>query len=93
MLFRSLRRVKRESQHCTLKTEQNCVKTRGWAAKAVKRERRFEKIYNFGKDILLAKEESSKRKRSSEEGRRANALALGAEERRDKLRKATGSCK
>ena len=30
---------------------------------------------------------------SSEEGRGADALALGAEERRGKLRKATGSCK
>ena len=30
---------------------------------------------------------------SSEKGRRANALALGAEEGRDKLRKATGSRK
>ena len=29
-------------------------------------------------------------KRLSEEGRRADALALGAEERRDKLRKAAG---
>ena len=29
---------------------------------------------------------------SSEEGRRADALALGADEGRDKLRKAAGSC-
>ena len=31
-------------------------------------------------------------KRSSEEGHKVNALALGAEEGRDKLRKAAGSC-
>ena len=31
--------------------------------------------------------------RSSEEGRRADALALGADERRDKLRKAAGRSK
>ena len=33
------------------------------------------------------------RKRSSEEGRRADALALRADERRDKLRKAAGRSK
>ena len=31
--------------------------------------------------------------RSSYEERKGNALALGADERRDKLRKASGSCK
>ena len=31
-------------------------------------------------------------KRLSIEGRRVDALALGADERRDKLRKAAGSC-
>jgi hypothetical protein len=30
---------------------------------------------------------------SSEKGHKVDALALGAEERRDKLRKAAGSCK
>ena len=33
-----------------------------------------------------------KYKRLSIEGRRVDALALGADERRDKLRKAAGSC-
>ena len=33
------------------------------------------------------------RRSSSEEEHKVNALALGAEEGRDKLRKATGSCK
>ncbi len=32
------------------------------------------------------------KERSSYEGRKVDALALGAEEGRDKLRKATGSC-
>ena len=32
-------------------------------------------------------------KRSSEEERKGNALASGADEGRDKLRKASGSCK
>ena len=38
-------------------------------------------------------EEGRARKRSSEEGRRADALALRADERRDKLRKASGRSK
>ena len=65
-------------------------------------------IHNFHKeDILLRKEKNQtdfsrivlnfryKKTtiRSSEEERRVDALALGAEEGRDKLRKATVSCK
>ena len=41
---------------------------------------------------LPAKEAGRKYKRLSIVGRRADALALGADERRDKLRKAAGSC-
>ena len=37
--------------------------------------------------------ELEKKESSSEKERKENALALGAEEGRDKLRKATGSCK
>ena len=48
-------------------------------------------VYEDSSIIQILSE--SKRYWSSEEGRRANALALGAEEGRDKLRKATGSRK
>ena len=37
--------------------------------------------------------ENQLRKRSSEKGRKVNALALGADERRGKLRKASGRSK
>ena len=37
--------------------------------------------------------ENLKKNGQAKEERRVNALALGAEERRDKLRKAAGSCK
>ena len=40
----------------------------------------------------LQENRRSKIKRLSKKGRRADALALGADERRDKLRKAAGSC-
>ena len=38
-------------------------------------------------------ENQEKKESSSEEEHKVNALASGAEEGRDKLRKATGSCK
>ena len=41
---------------------------------------------------ILQENRRSKIKRLSKKGRRADALALGADERRDKLRKAAGSC-
>ena len=41
---------------------------------------------------VLQENRRSKIKRLSKKGRRADALALGADERRDKLRKAAGSC-
>ena len=48
-------------------------------------------------DIMNLKYESEiglkDERRSSYEERKVDALALGAEEGRDKLRKATGSCK
>ena len=44
--------------------------------------------YDFAEE-----EEQEGHIRSSYKGRRANALAPGAEEGRDKLRKAAGSCK
>ena len=43
--------------------------------------------------IQREEREPRKKESSSEEEHKVNALASGAEEGRDKLRKATGSCK
>ena len=51
------------------------------------------------KDLMKVRERNrsivtlDEKRRLSEEERRVDALALRAEERRDKLRKAAGSCK
>ena len=57
------------------------------------------KNLDFNKNLQFRKKSFSwqmgnlKKKGQAKEERRVNALALGAEERRDKLRKAAGSCK
>ena len=54
-----------------------------------------ESNYLFYETQAIQREEREPRKKesSSEEEHKVNALASGAEEGRDKLRKATGSCK
>ena len=52
--------------------------------------RRHRKTVKFFKLLMMQRYAS---KRLSKEERRVDALALRAEERRDKLRKAAGSCK
>ena len=83
-------RILREEKETSRKEEKDNEKRRRRAAKAGRRKpkRRKKKesmvvtLYNHGK-----------RGRSSKEGHRADALALRAEERRDKLRKAAGRSK
>ena len=94
---------KSEKLKCTLKTEQyyqNCerdirVKTHRFLLKGKKTT--ILPIKNMiNKTILMItnlQREPIRNIRSSYKGRRANALASGAEERRGKLRKATGSRK
>ena len=50
-------------------------------------------ILNLFMKLKQFREREPKKGSSSEEERKVNALALGAEEGRDKLRKAAGSCK
>ena len=45
------------------------------------------------REAIISKEQEDSQKRSSYEEHKGNALALGADEGRDKLRKAAGSCK
>ena len=87
------------TQYCTLKTE---YRIKSKVSKVCKN--RDKRIERFSQDIREKNRPRARHARrvripekearwSSKKERRVDALALRAEERRDKLRKATGSCK